>query len=124
MSKTIRILIQCSIPYAEDDWHVGRFSLLRDELSHVAEVVARNREPDRSGDDPILSKMSRSRFDELWLFGVDGGTACSERECDAINAFHKAGGGLLTARDHQDMGMWLRQVDGVGAAHFFHKPEY
>src|SRR5262249_28902719 len=95
-----------------------------DELSSVAEVVARNRDPNKSGDDPILSKMSRSMFDELWLFGVDGGIACTRRECDAINAFHKAAGGLLTARDHQDMGLWLRQIDGVGAAHFFHKPEY
>jgi hypothetical protein len=124
MGKSIRILLQCSIPYAEDDWHVGRFSLLREELSTVAEVVARNREPDARGDDPVLSKIARSRFDELWLVGVDGGSALSARDCAGINAFQKEGGGLLTARDHQNMGMWLRQIDGVGAAHFFHNPEY
>ena len=124
MSKSIRILLQCSIPYAEDDWHVGRFSLLRDELSKVADVVARNLEPDRSGNDPMLSKISRSSFDELWLFGVDGGTSLLKQDCDAINAFHREGGGLLTTRDHQDMGMWLRQIAGVGEAHFFHNPDF
>src|SRR5215471_20848264 len=120
MGKTIRILLQCSIPYAEDDWHVGRFSLLRDELSAIGEVVARNREPDERGDDPVLSKIGRSKFDEVWLFGVDGGSGLSARDCAAINAFQREGGGLLTTRDHQNMGMWLRQIEGVGNAHFFH----
>jgi len=124
MGKTIRILLQCSIPYAEDDWHVGRFSLLRDELSAIGEVVARNREPDERGDDPVLSKIGRSKFDEVWLFGVDGGSGLSARDCAAINAFQKEGGGLLTTRDHQNMGMWLRQIEGVGAAHFFHAKEF
>jgi hypothetical protein len=124
MSKSIRILLQCSIPYAEDDWHIGRFSMLREELSSVAEVVARNLEPNERGDDPIVSNISRSDFDELWLLAVDAGTALSQRDCEAINAFHKEGGGLLTARDHQNMGMWLRRLDGVGAAHFFHEPKY
>src|SRR5258708_15434504 len=26
---------QTTIPFAEDDWHIGRFSLLRDELSSM-----------------------------------------------------------------------------------------
>jgi len=124
MTRSIRILLQASIPYTEDDWHVGRFSLLREELSRVADVLARNREPDGRGDDPILSKVSRSDFDELWLLGVDGGTALSTRDCAAIDAFQKAGGGILTARDHQNMGMWLRRIGGVGAAHYFHNPEF
>ncbi len=124
MSRPIRILLQCTIPYAEDDWHVGRFSLLRDELSAVADVVARNLEPDARGDDPVLSRMSRSQFDEAWLLGVDGGTALSPRDCAAVNAFQKEGGGMLTARDHQNMGMWLRKIERIGAGHFFHEKEY
>jgi len=124
MAKPIRILLQCSIPFSKDDWHVGRFSLLRDELSGVADVTARNLEPDANGNDPVLSNISRSSFDELWIFGVDGGTALSRHDCDAINRFHADGGGLLTTRDHQDMGLWLRWINGVGAAHFFHNPEY
>jgi hypothetical protein len=124
MGKSIRILLQTSIPYAEDDWHIGRFSLLRDELSAVAEVVTRDLEPDGHGDDPVLSKIGRSKFDELWLLGVDGGSGLSARDCAAINAFQKEGGGLLTTRDHQNMGMWLRQIEGVGASHFFHAKEF
>jgi hypothetical protein len=122
--RTIRLLLQCTIAHAEDDWHVGRFSLLADELRAVAEVVARNREPDARGDDPILSTLGEAQLDEVWLLGVDGGDGLSPRDCAGVNAFHRRGGGLLTARDHANMGLWLRQIDGVGQAHFFHRPEY
>jgi hypothetical protein len=124
MSGPIRVLLQSSISYAPDDWHVGRFSLLRDQLAGVADVVARNREPDEHGDDPVLSSLSRADFDEVWLLAVDGGDGVSRRDLDGINAFQRAGGGLLTARDHQNMGLWLRGLDGIGQAHFFHRPEY
>ena len=51
MTEPIRILLQTTIPFAEDDWHIGRFSLLRAELSamkdeagnQICEVTARNR---------------------------------------------------------------------------------
>lgn len=118
----MRILLQCTIPYVDDDWHAGRFALLAGELQKIANVVARNLEPSSAGDDRVLSRLSRGDFDEVWLLGVDGGRApaLSPRDVAALNAFHRAGGGLLTTRDHEDMGRWLRQVDGVGRAHFFH----
>jgi len=120
----MNILLQCTIPYAEDDWHVGRFALLAQELRKVGDVLARNLEPDGKGDDKVLSGLSRARFDEVWLLGVDGGTALSARDIAGVNAFQREGGGLLTTRDHQDMGMWLRQVERVGGAHFFHTKEF
>ena len=118
----MRILLQCTIPYADDDWHVGRFALLARELQKAGNVVARNLEPSSRGDDPVLSRLSRDDFDEVWLLGVDGGRApaLSPPDIAAVNAFQRAGGGLLTTRNHENMGMWLRQVDGVGRAHFFH----
>src|SRR5215831_17200011 len=124
----IRILIQTSIPFTEDDWHVGRFSLLvetlrgfrRSDGTPLAEVTARNRMVDATGQDPVLAGVDRRNFDELWMFAVDGGVGCNDTECRAIDAFHRSGGGLLTVRDHQDMGLWLRKLRGVGAAHFFH----
>jgi hypothetical protein len=124
----IRILVQCSIPFAEDDWHVGRFGALvetlrglrQDDGSPLAEVTARNREVDASGRDPILASLDRKSWDELWLLAVDGGEGCNDGECAAIEAFQRAGGGVLAARDHQNMGLWLRKLPGVGAAHFFH----
>jgi hypothetical protein len=124
MSRLIEILLQCTIPYSEDDWHVGRFSLLQRELASVATVTARNREPNDRGDDPVLTSLGGSGFDQVWLMGVDGGAGLSAREIEAVSAFHLAGGGLLTARDHQNMGLWLRQLPGVGQAHFFNRPEY
>jgi hypothetical protein len=120
----MRILLQCTIPYSADDWHVGRFSLLADELRKAGDVVARNLEPDATGDDPVLSRLGRAEFDEVWLLGVDPGRALSRSDVAGINAFMRAGGGVLTTRDHQDMGMWLRQLEDVGMAHFFHAAEY
>jgi hypothetical protein len=119
----MRILLQCTIPHAADDWHVGRFSLLAQELRKAGhEVTARDLAPDGRGGDPVLSRVSRDAFDELWLLGVDGGQApaLSATDIAAVNAFQSEGGGLLTARDHQDMGRWLRQLERVGRAHFFH----
>ena len=116
-----RILLQSSIPFAADDWHVGRFSLLAAELARWADVTARNREPEGSGDDPAILGLSREKYDELWILGVDGGTALTPAECDAINRFQRAGGGLLAARDHCNMGLWLRSIQGAGSAHFFHE---
>jgi hypothetical protein len=117
-----RVLLQCSIPFAADDWHVGRFSLLAQELARHAEVTARNREPGRDGHDPVVLGLDRARFDEVWILAVDGGTALDADEAAAVNRFQRAGGGLLTARDHQNMGMWLRSIDGAGAANFFNDP--
>ena len=38
MTDPIRILIQTTIPYTEDDWHVGRFGLLREALSGLTDA--------------------------------------------------------------------------------------
>src|SRR5262249_40027531 len=96
----------------------------REYLATFADVVARDREADRDGNDPVLSTLSRERFDEVWLLGVDGGDGLSPKECAAINAFQRDGGGLLTVRDHGNMALGLRQRDGVGAAHFYKKKEF
>jgi hypothetical protein len=76
MKRPIRILLQATIPKSEDDWTIERFSLLRDYLASLkdeaenplCEVTARNRESNE--DDPVLSNLNRSNFDELWLFAV------------------------------------------------------
>jgi hypothetical protein len=120
MAAKPRVLLQSSIPYAADDWHVGRFSLLTRELGRWADVTARHREPNGGGSDPVLLGLGRAQFDELWILAVDGGRALSSEEIAAVNRFHREGGGLLTARDHCDMGLWLRAIEGPGSANFFH----
>lgn len=128
MRKPIQVLLQTTIPMNEDDWHVGRFSLLQKHLSEfkdkvgepVFKVTARNREPGEAGDDPVLSHLADSDFDELWLFAVDTGDGLSENDMAGIQAFRKRGGGLMTSRDHQDLGSCLCGLGEVGRAHFFH----
>ena len=52
MTKPIQVLLQTTIPFREDDWHIGRFSLLRKHLeslrdesgNRLCEVTARDRE--------------------------------------------------------------------------------
>jgi hypothetical protein len=123
-----RILLQTTIPTVEDDWHIGRFSLLHKHLASLKdengdalfEVTARNREENAAGDDPILSNLDRSQFDELWLFAVDVGDGLSVNDCQGITRFRQRGGGIMTTRDHQDLGSSLCTLGGVGKAHFFH----
>ncbi|HYO63554.1 MAG TPA: hypothetical protein VER08_07855 [Pyrinomonadaceae bacterium] len=128
MTKPIRILLQTTIPATPDDWGVERFSLLRAHLASVAdeargrrcEVVARDIERGDGGHDPVLSALDRSDFNELWLFAVDTGDGLTEADCAGITRFRQRGGGLLTTRDHQDLGSCLCTLGGVGLAHFFH----
>ncbi|MDB5394671.1 MAG: hypothetical protein JWM91_2177, partial [Rhodospirillales bacterium] len=65
-------------------------------------------------------RASGSDFDELWLFAVDTGNGLSRDDCAGIARFRKRGGGILTARDHEDLGSSLCTISDVGAAHFFH----
>ena len=128
MTKLIRILLQTTIPYNEDDWHIDRFSLLAAHLraltdSHgqpLCEVTARNRETNAAGDDLVLSKLDESDFDQLWLFALDNGDGLTESDCKGITRFRQRGGGILSTRDHQDMGSSLCTLGGVGDAHYFH----
>lgn len=128
MSNPIQILLQTTIPSIEDDWNIDRFSLLRDHLSTIKDeqgrsryqVTARNREDDGAGNDPLLSTLDTSNFDELWLFAVDTGDGLSQTDCEGITRFHKRGGGILSTRDHEDLGSSLCTLGGIGRAHFFH----
>jgi hypothetical protein len=79
------------------------------------DVTARNRLGFES--DPVLSTLESS---ELWLFAVDWGEGLSARDCEGIPRFWRRGGGLLSTRDHQDLGVSLVNLGGVGAVHFFH----
>lgn len=128
MDKPIRILLQTTIPTTEDDWHIGRFSLLRDHLASLKdaagaasfEVVTRDRERDAQGNDPLLSSLDSSDIDQLWLFAVDDGHGLSKEDCAGITRFRQRGGGILATRDHQDLGSSICTIGGVGRAHFFH----
>lgn len=128
MTKPIRILLQTTIPFAADDWHIGRFSLLRDELASLKDeagnslcaVTARDRESDAAGNDPVLSTLDRSDFNELWLFAVDTGDGLTVEDCQGITRFRQQCGGILATRDHQDLGTSLCTLGGIGRAHFFH----
>jgi len=116
-----KILLQTTIPHAHDDWHIGRYSLLREVLASMdgVEVTARDREPG-SGADPILTSLGESDFDQLWLFGADGGNGLSSAECAGITAFARRGGAILATRDHDDCGASICTIGGVGPTHFFH----
>lgn len=125
-TRTVRILLQTTTPGAQDDWSIDSLSLLREHLASLGEdgtrfeVTARNREALPNGDDPVLAAVDRSSFDELWLFALDNGEGMTAGECQAITRFRQRGGGILTTRDHQDMGSSLCTLGGVGAAHHFH----
>lgn len=128
MSKTAKIVLQTTIPFAEDDWNIGRFSLLADHLRSLTgkdgapkyEVITRDHEPDASGNDPFLIGLPDSDIDEIWLFGVDAGNGLTKDECAAITKFRQRGRGIFSTRDHFDLGSSLCTLGGIGAAHYFH----
>ena len=117
----MKVLLQTTIPRTTDDWHIGRFSRLHKLIESMPglEVVARDRARD-GGSDPLLSDLANSDFEQLWLFGVDGGNGLTEKDCAGITAFARSGRGILATRDHQDCGSSICNLGGVGGAHFFH----
>lgn len=128
MSNPVHILLQTTIPPVKDDWNIDRFSLLREYLASIKDesgaslyqVTARNRETNAEGSDVVLSALDTTAFDELWLFAVDTGNGLTTADCEGVTRFHQRGGGILTTRDHQDLGSSLCTLGGVGRAHFFH----
>jgi hypothetical protein len=115
-----RILLQTTIPAAPDDWDVSRFSLLAEELRIAGhEVIARNR-ANRGDDDPVLSHIDELGFDQVWLMAVDVGEGLTAADAYAIRRFRENGGGVFTARDHQDLGCCLSRLGSLGVVNEFH----
>jgi hypothetical protein len=127
VNKPINILLQTTIEPTENDWHIGRFSMLREYLaalkatdgSHVFRVTARDRDP-IGAPDSVLSSLDRSIYDELWLFAVDTGDGLHDEDRAGILRFRARGGGLMITRDHMDLGCSICSLGSVGAAHVFH----
>jgi hypothetical protein len=125
---TSRLLLQTTIPTTEDDWHIGRFSLLAAHLAGLKDasgaalydVVTRDRAADGRGKDPVLAGLDDSDFSQMWLFAVDVGDGLTAEECAAIGRFREKGRGLMVTRDHMDLGSSVCTLGGVGKAHFFH----
>jgi hypothetical protein len=115
-----KILLQTTIPAAPDDWDISRFSLLADELRAAGhEVTARNR-ANRGDDDPVLSRVDELGYDQLWLIAVDVGDGLTDADANAIVRFRENGGGMLTARDHENLGSCLCGLGSVGRLNQFH----
>ncbi len=127
MSGPSRILLQTTIPAADDDWSIARFSLLASHLAGLTDaggeemflVTARDRAP-LGAPDPVLSTLDRSDYDAVWLFAVDIGDGLTPEDCAGLTAFRERGGGMMVTRDHMDLGCSICSIGGVGAAHHFH----
>jgi hypothetical protein len=117
-----KILLQTTIPFTEDDWHIDRFSRLIDHLADLdgVEVTARDRAVPGGQTDPVIGGLADGDYDQLWLFAVDVGNGLNAEECAAIAAFRARGGGLMITRDHMDLGSSVCTLGGVGDAHYFH----
>ena len=122
-----KILLQTTIPGAENDWHIGRFSMLREFLCSLTgadgkrlfDVTARDRGP-AGKPDPVMSTLAASDFDQVWLFAVDTGNGLHDEDCTGLSAFHRKGGGLMVTRDHMDLGCSICSIANIGALHLFH----
>lgn len=114
-----KILVQTTIVETPDDWNSSRFSMLARELRDAGhDVTARGRAG--ADDDPVLSRVDTSDVDQLWLLAVDVGAGLTTADAAAIARFRERGGGVLTARDHQDLGSSLLALGDLGAINHFH----
>jgi len=97
-ARPAHILMQTTIVADADDWHIGRFSMVRDHLAGMRDasgermfvVEARDRAV-RFGPDPVLSQLDTSQIDALWLFAVDVGDGLDPADCAAITRFWRNG---------------------------------
>ena len=81
-------------------------------------MTARNR--DDGEDDSVLSVLDTLDYDQLWLMAVDTGDGLSPGDAAGIMRFRERGGGVLTARDHQDLGSCLLCLGSIGQLNHFH----
>jgi hypothetical protein len=110
-----KILLQTTIVDNPDDWNVGRFSLLADELCRAGhEVTTRTRDVGET--DSTLTTLDTLGYDQLWLMAVDAGDGLSPQDAAGIVRFRERGGGVLTARDHEDLGSCLPGLGSIGPA--------
>ena len=92
-----KILLQTTIVDITDDWNVGRFSLLADELRRAGhEVTTRDRDVDEP--DSTLSRLDTLGYDQLWLMAVDTGDGLSPQDAAGITRFREGGGGWRSSR--------------------------
>src|SRR5882757_7621156 len=115
-----KILLQTTIPEHPDDWDISRFSLLADELRAAGHVVTARNRANRGDDDPVLSRVDELGHDQLWLMAVDVGDGLTDADTNAILTFRENGGGVLTARDHENLGSCLCGLGSVGLVNQFH----
>jgi hypothetical protein len=122
-----RILLKTTIGPIEDDWNIGRFSLLTRHLaslkarsgSPLYAVTAKDRVDTSSGADVDLDQLAQGAYDQLWLFAVDVTRALTARDADNIATFRTRGGGVFLTRDHQDLGACLTRLGALGATQYF-----
>ena len=123
-----RILLKTTIGAIENDWNVGRFSLLAEHLRSLRdpggiplyEVVARNRAEDGAGNDVDLAELAAGAYEQLWLIGTDVTGALTADDVEHINRFRRQGGGTLLSRDHEDLGACITRLVTLGATQYFH----
>ena len=117
-----KILLQTTIPKIEDDWHVGRFRLVADLLrADGHQVIARDHEASADGSDPVLARLAESDFDQLWLIAADTGNGLAPADVRGILRFRERGGGVLAARDHQNLGASLLNLGAIGTVNHFYR---
>ena len=123
-----RILLKTTIGAIENDWNVGRFSLLAAHLRSLRdpggiplyEVVARNRAEDGAGNDVDLAELAAGAYEQLWLIGTDVTGALTAGDVEHITRFRRHGGGALLSRDHEDLGACITRLGPLGATQYFH----
>ena len=68
----------------------------------------------------MAERFVAGEYDQLWLFAVDATAALSQTDAARIALFRERGGSIFLTRDHEDLGVCLTRLGGIGATQHFH----
>ncbi len=118
-----RILLKTTTPYARDEWHIRRFSLLHLQLSTITdslgeplfEVLAHDYRENEQGNDEDLPDLLEEGIEQLWLLVVNN-SRLNWSDIEAINRFRQRGGALFLACHAQAHRTVLNDLEMIGSA--------
>ena len=116
---TLRALLQATIVHDSNDWEVGRFSHLAEQIQAAGQdvdggfvMMAQNYPATASEREQLHSQLREGFFGQVWLMAPDFENGPDAGFFAALEAAVAAGTHLVIARDHTDLGSCLLALDG------------
>ena len=115
----LRALLQATIVHDSNDWEIGRFSHLAEQIQAAGQdvdggfvMMAQNYPATASEREQLHNQLREGFFGQVWLMAPDFENGPEADFFAALEAAVAAGTHLVIARDHTDLGSCLLALDG------------